>query len=428
VAKCLFNKLKSIIILVEDLKGMVENIRELLKAHEGLKREVYLDIENAGIVPQEIVEAMLPYFNQRAYGNPTLTHKPGWEAFEAIMESAQKIARFLGCKNPEDVNFIPGETEANNLALLGTTLKMRDKGKKIVISEVEPLSIMHVAEMLTKYGFSVTKIPVDNEGFINLEKLTEAVDEETVLVSISAVNHEIGTIQPVKEALEIVKSKKPDAIFHTDASDAYGKISFNVQTLNVDLATISSYKILGPRGIGALYVKEGVNVERILEGQIGTQKLWPGVENTPLIVGFAKASELAFQNFEENVSHMRRLRDKLINGIFEKVSNVRLNGPKGEKRAPDNVNISFLRCEGEALTIELSLNGVYVSSGSACTRRVLQPSHVLVVIGRKFEEAHGSILMKTTRYHTDEDIDHVLEVIPKAVERIRGITGSTGVE
>ncbi|MEM2806524.1 MAG: aminotransferase class V-fold PLP-dependent enzyme, partial [Candidatus Bathyarchaeia archaeon] len=246
---------------------MVENVKELLKAHEGLRREVYLDIENASIVPQEILEAMLPYFNQRAYGNPTLTHKPGWEAFEAIMESAQKIASFLGCKNPEDVNFTPGETEANNLALLGTTLQKRDKGKKIVISEIEPLSIMHVAEMLTKYGFSVAKIPVDSEGFINLEKLSEAVDKETVLVSISAVNHEIGTIQPIKEAVEIVKSKNVDAIFHTDASDAYGKIPFNVQTLNVDLATISSAKILGPRGTGALYTREGVNIERILEGQ-----------------------------------------------------------------------------------------------------------------------------------------------------------------
>ncbi|MEM2947091.1 MAG: cysteine desulfurase family protein [Candidatus Bathyarchaeia archaeon] len=407
---------------------MVENVRELLKAHEGLKREVYLDIENSSMVPTEVVEAMLPYFNQRAYGNPTLTHKPGWEAFEAIMESAQKIAGFMGCKNLEEVNFTPGETEANNLALLGATLQMRGKGKKIVISEVEPLSVLHVAEMLTKYGFTVTKIPVDGEGFINLEKLKEAVNSETVLVSLSAVNHEIGTIQPIKEAQKIVKDKNPNAIFHTDASDAYGKIPFNVRDLGVDMATISSYKILGPRGIGALYVRDGVNIERILEGQLGTQKLWPGVENTPLIVGFAEASELAFQNFEENVLHMRKLRDKLMNGIFEKITDVRLNGPKGEKRAPDNANISFLRCEGEALTIELSLNGVYVSSGSACTRRLLQPSHVLTAIGRKFEEAHGSILMKVTRYHTEEDIDYVLEVFPKAVERLRGITGKTVVE
>lgn len=407
---------------------MVENVKQLLKAHEGIKHEVYLDIENSSIVPKEIIEAMLPYYDQRAYGNPTLTHKPGWEAFETIMESAQKISAFLGCKTLEEVNFTPGETEANNLALMGTAFSMKDKGKKIVISEIEPISVLHVTEMLQKYGFTTTKIPVNSEGFIDLEKLREAVDKETILVSLSVVNHEIGTIQSIKEALEIVKDKNAETIFHTDASDAYGKIEFNVKDLGVDLATISSYKILGPRGIGALYVKEGVNVERILEGQIGTQKLWPGVENTPLIVGFARASELAFQNFEDNVNHMRRLRDKLLDGIFGRILDVRLNGPKGDKRAPDNVNISFLRCEGEALTIELSLNGVYVSSGSACTRRLLQPSHVLVAIGRKFDEAHGSILMKVTRYHTEEDIDYVLSVIPKAVERIRGITGSTGVE
>jgi cysteine desulfurase len=407
---------------------MVENVKELLKAHEGLKHEVYLDNENSSIVPDEVVEAIVPYYNKRAYGNPTLTHKPGWEAFEIIMESAQKISDFLGCKTLEEVNFTPGETEANNLALMGTALSMKDKGKKIVISEVEPINVLHVTEMLQKSGFTTTKIPVDNEGFINLEKLKEAVDKETILVSLSTVNHEIGTIQPIKEALEIVKDKNSKTVFHTDASDAYGRIAFNVQDLGVDLATISSYKILGPRGIGALYVKERVNIERILEGQIGTQKLWPGVENTPLIVGFTKASELAFENFEESTKRLRTLRDKLIDGIFKEVPEVILNGPKADRRAPDNANISFLRCEGEALTIELSLNGVYVSSGSACSRRLLQPSHVLVAIGRKFDEAHGSILMKVTRYHTEEDINYALEVIPRAVERIRGITGSTGVE
>jgi cysteine desulfurase len=407
---------------------MIENIKELLKAHEGLKHEVYLDIENSSTVPKEVVDAMLPFFNQHAYGNPTLTHKPGWEAFETIMESSQKIATFLGCKTLEEINFTPGETEANNLALIGTAFSMKDKGKKIVISEIEPLSVLHVVDLLNKYGFTIVKIPVDGEGFINLEKLKEAVDKQTILVSVSTVNHEIGTIEPVKKALAIVKDKNSETIFHTDASDAYGKIPFDTRDLNVDLATISSYKILGPRGMGALYVKEGVTIKRILEGQIGTQKLWPGVENTPSIVGFAKASELAFHNFEENVNHMRRLRDKLIDGIIGKISDVKLNGPEGNKRAPDNVNISFLRCEGEALTIELSLNGVYVSSGSACTRRLLQPSHVLVALGRKFVEAHGSILMKVTRRHTEEDIDYVLEVIPKAVERIRGIVGSMEVK
>jgi cysteine desulfurase len=407
---------------------MVENVKALLKAHEGLKHEVYLDNENSTIVPDEVIEAMLPYYNKRAYGNPTLTHKPGWEAFETIMESAQRISAFLGCKALEEINFTPGETEANNLALVGTTLALKDKGKRIVISEVEPINVLNVVEMLQKNGFALTKVPVDSEGLLDLEKLKEAVDSDTILVSLSTVNHEIGTIQPIKEAVEIVKDKNPKTVFHTDASDAYGKIPFKVQDLGIDLATISSYKIWGPRGIGALYVKDSVNVEKILEGQIGTQRLWPGIENTPLIVGFTKASELIFNSFEENKAKLRKLRDSLIDGIENRVPDVKLNGPRGDRRAPDNTNMSFLRCEGEALTIELSLSGVYVSSGSACSRRLLQPSHVLVAIGRKFDEAHGSILMKVARYHTEEDINYALEVIPRAVERIRGITGSTGVE
>ena len=405
---------------------MVESVEELIKAHEGVKKEVYLDLENSSPVPKEVVEAMLPYFNQTAYGNPTLTHKPGWEAYETIIKSAKKIASFLGAKNPEEINFTPGETEANNLAIIGTALKKRKEGKKIIVSEIEPLNILHVCQMLEKDGFKTVKVPVDKEGFVKLEKLKEAVDRNTVLACFSAVNNEIGTIQPIKEILDIVKDKNPSIIFHADLSDAYGRISFDVNKIPVDMATVSSYKILGPRGVGALYVREGFRLQRIIEGQIGTQRLWPGIENTPLIVGFVKASELAFENFEQNVSHMKRLRDKLINGILGKIDETLLNGPIGDKRSPDNVNISFLKCEGEALTIELSLKGVYVSSGSACTRRALQPSHVLVAIGRRFEEAHGSILMKVSRYHKEEDINYVLKVIPEAVARLRKIYGSMG--
>lgn len=408
---------------------LVENVRELLKLHEGIKHEVYLDNENSSVVPKEVIDAMLPYFTSKAYGNPTLTHKPGWEAFTAIMESSKKIAECVGAKILEEINFTPGETEANNLALMGCALASPNKGKKIVISEIEPINVMNVAvDLMKKYGYTTTKVKVDSEGFVDLEALKDAVDKETAVVSIAAVNNEIGTVQPLKEAIDIVKDKNPHALFHTDACDAYGKIPFNVQDLNVDMATLSSYKIQGPRGIGALYIREGVNAEKIIEGQLGTQKLWPGIENTPLIVGFAKASELAFSDFEANTTHLRSLRDQLVEGILGKMSDVRFNGPKGDKRAPDNANISFLRAEGEALTIELSLKGVYVSSGSACSRRLLQPSHVLVAIGRKYSEAHGSILMKPTRYHTRDDITYVLDVLPSSVERIRGIVGSTGVD
>ena len=401
---------------------MFESVKELIKAHEGIEREVYLDLENSSPIPMEIVEAMIPYFCERAYGNPTVTHKPGWMAYEMVQEASEQVANYIGATSTEEINFAPSETESNNLALIGTALANKKKGNNIVISQIEPLSIDFSSKILEKYGFKVDKVPVDEKGFVNLEKLSDIVNNETILVSMMLVNHEIGTIEPIKEAVETVKEKNPEILFHTDASDAYGKIPINVKELGVDLMTLSSYKILGPRGIGALYTKEGVKIERLLEGQIGTQKLWPGVENTPLIMGFLKASELAFKNFNENVSQMKRLRDRLINGIPEEISETLLNGPKGNKRAPDNVNISFLHCEGESLTIELSLKGVYVSSGSACTRRILQPSHVLTAIGKKFEEAHGSILMKVTRYHTKEDIEYVLKVFPEAVNRLRAIS------
>ncbi|MDR2203786.1 MAG: cysteine desulfurase [Nitrososphaerota archaeon] len=407
---------------------MVENVKGLLKLHEEITHHVYLDNENSGIVPQEVVDTMLPYFNKVAYGNPTLTHKPGWEAFEVMMNSFQKISRYMGAKLLEEITFTPGESEANNLAIMGSCFAQKEKGKKIIISAIEPINVLHVVEMMKNFGFTVTKIPVDQEGFLNMEKLKEAIDNETILVSVATVNNELGTIQNIKEVVQIVKDKNPQILFHTDATDAYGRVPFNVQDLNVDLATVSSYKIQGPRGISALYLHESVSLDRIIEGPIGTQKLWPGIENTPLVVGFTKASELAFENFEMNIAKMRSLRDKLVDGVFSELSDLRFNGPRGEKRSPDNANISFLRVEGEALTIELSLKGVYLSSGSACSRRLLQPSHVLVAIGRRFEEAHGSVLMKTTRYLTEEDIAYVLEVLPNAVNRIRRIVGSTGVE
>ncbi len=403
-----------------------ESVDKLIKAHEGIEREVYLDLENSSPIPAEIVEAMIPYFSEKAYGNPTVTHKPGWMAYETIQKASERVAEYVGASSIEEINFTPSETVANNLALIGTALANKKKGNKIVISEIEPLSIMFSSKMLEKYGFRVEKIPVDKEGFVDLEKLLSVVDKETILVSIMLINHEIGTVEPIKEAVETVKEKNPEALFHTDASDAYGRIPINIKELGVDLMTLSSYKILGPRGVGVLYVRGEVDVKRLLEGQIGTQKLWPGVENVPLIMGFLKASELAFENFDENVSQTRKFRDRLMGGILERISETVLNGPRGDERAPDNVNISFLHCEGESLTIELSLKGVYVSSGSACTRLILQPSHILTAIGRKFEEAHGSVLMKTTRYHTDEDVEYVLNVFPQAVKRLRAISPIKG--
>lgn len=395
----------------------LENVKSLIKYHGEASKEVYLDLENSAPVPREVLEEMLPYFTSKAYGNPTLTHKQGWEAYETVMEAASFIASLIGT-SPEELCFTSGEAEANSLAILGS---VSGRKGRIVVSTVDPLTILLPVEMLEKKGFEVIRVPVDPEGFINLDEFSKVVNRDTVLVSTSMVNNEIGTIQPFREIAEIAKDRNPDVIIHMDASDAYGKIGFDVSKMGVDLLTLSSYKIMGPRGVAALYVRSGVKVEKVIEGPIGTQALWPGVENTPLIVGFKKASELAFKDFEGDINHMRRLRGMLISGLLS-IDDTILNGPKGDRRAPDNVNVSFLHCEGESLTIELSFKGVYVSSGSACTRRILQPSHVLTAIGREYEAAHGSILMKVSRYHTVEDMKYVLESFKPAVERIRAIS------
>ncbi|MEM2074001.1 MAG: aminotransferase class V-fold PLP-dependent enzyme, partial [Nitrososphaeria archaeon] len=247
---------------------MIESIKELIKAHTNIEKEVYLDIENSAPVPEEVVAEMLPYFNKRAYGNPTLTHKLGWEAYETIILSAKKIGEYVGIESPEEINFTPGETEANNLAILGICLNRKNNGKKVVVSEIEPLNVINVCKMLEKLGFKVEKVPVDREGFIKIERLKEKVDKNTVLASFALVNNEIGTVQPIKEVFETVKDINFNTIFHIDLSDAYGRIPFDVKKVPVELATISSNKILGPKGVGALYVKEDLKIERILEGQI----------------------------------------------------------------------------------------------------------------------------------------------------------------
>ena len=396
-------------------------VREFLKAHGKPEKEVYFDLENSGWVPPEVVKAMLPYFNEVGYGRPSITNKRGWEALEALLKAREFIAKSIGAK-PSELVFTHSGTESNNLAVVGATLANRGKGRKVIISAIEHFSVMLPANELSRYGFKVVQVPVNEEGFVDLDILETLVDKDTVLVSIQLVNHEIGTIQPLKEVVEVVKDKNESAIIHTDAVDAYTRLPIDVEGLGVDLLTLSSHKILGPKGAGALYIRDGVKVERIIHGALSTQQYWPGVENVPAIVGFHEAARLALEKMDYYVSYVKGLRDRLIEGIVGSVEDVLINGPLGDRRVADNVNVSFLYVEGEALTVELSLRGIYVSSGSACTSRVLEPSHVLLAIGRKHEEAHGSILFKLSRYHTREDVEYVLEQLPKAVGRLRALS------
>lgn len=403
------------------------SVEELLRAHGRAPREVYFDSENSGYVPNEVVKEMIPYFNTVGYGHPSITHRPGWEAYDVMSRTKDLLSSVLRASSPDEFTIVHSGTEANNLAVLGHALASKVRRGNIVVSAIEHLSVIHPAEMAEKLlGFKVVRVPVDGEGFADPEILKEFIDKNTSLVSIQMVNHEIGTVQDIQEISKLVKEINPGAVFHTDAADAFGKIPIDLKRLeNVDMLTISSHKIHGPRGVGVLFVREGVRLEPILWGQLSSEKLWPGVENVPLIAGFRKAIELAFDGFDSNVARMRELRDMLIRGILEAVPNVLVNGPTDiNRRSPDNANLSFLYVEGEALTVELSINGVYVSSGSACTSRVLEPSHVLLAIGRRHEEAHGSILFKTSRYHTREDISYTLEVVPRAVARLRSISAA----
>jgi cysteine desulfurase len=403
---------------------LTRDIEDLLESHGIPEREVYLDAENSGPIFPEALEAMRNAYLSTGKGHPAITHRIGWETYETLYKCSLTIAEALHCK-PDEIVYTHSGTEANNLAitgLAGTT----PKRKKIILSSIEHLSVMFPAEQLQKHGYTVVKVPVDKSGFVDLEYFAKQVDDETLLVSIAPLNHEIGVIQDIHALVDLVKDKDEDVKIHFDSCDAFCRMNLDMEDLGIDLASFSSHKVFGPKGAGALYVKEGTDLEPIIRGQLSTQKLWAGVENIPGIAGFAKAAGMMRENGENYISHMTALRDRLISGILDGINGTLLNGPAGKARSPDNVNISFLNCEGEALTLEMSLKGVYVSSGSACTSRVLEPSHVLLAIKRKYEEAHGSILMKTTPFLTEADIEYAVACFPAAVKRIRSISPYKG--
>ncbi len=399
---------------------MSRDVTALLESHGVPEREVYLDSENSGMIFPQALEAMKSAYMGSGKGHPSITHRKGWEAYETLYTSTLSLAKVIHCK-PDEIAYTHSGTEANNLAITGLALAAK-KRKKIIISAIEHLSVVFPAEQLAQAGFRVVKIPVDRDGFVSKDILAGQLDNETLLVSIAPVNHEIGVIQDIRTIVDLVKNRDAEIKVHLDACDAFTKIPLDLEATGADLASFSSHKVYGPKGAGALYIREGVELKPVIHGQLSTQKLWAGIENIPAIAGFAAATSLMQENFDAYTGRMAMLRDRLIRGITDTIDQTLLNGPAGPKRSPDNVNISFLNCEGEALTIEMSLKGVYVSSGSACTSRVLEPSHVLLAIHRKYEEAHGSILMKTTPFHTQEDIDYVIPCFEEAVKRIRSMS------
>jgi len=381
-----------------------------------LKR-IYLDHAATTPVHPEVREAVLPFMGEY-FGNPSSVHSFGREVKKAIEEAREKVASLVGAK-PEEIIFTSGATESDNWAIFGIAKANEKKGNHIITSNIEHHAVGDACEMLEKMGFEVTYLPVDENGLLHPEQVEAAITEKTILVTIMHGNNEIGTIQPIKEIGEIVKAK--GVYFHTDAVQTTGQIPVNVNELKVDLMSISAHKMYGLKGVGALYVRKGTKLGKFIYGGAQERRKRSGTENIVGIISLGKAAEIAQRELEQRMAHNTKLRDKLINGILEKIPHVRLNGDR-EKRLPNNVNMSFQYVEGESLLLNLDLKGIAASSGSACTSGSLDPSHVLLAIGLSHEIAHGSLRMTVGSDNTEADIDYVLEVLPEIMDRLRAMS------
>jgi len=368
-----------------------------------------------------VFEAMKPYFFED-YGNPSSSHSFGNSARNAIEASREKVAQLVAAEKPQEVVFTSGGTESNNLAIKGVAYRNREKGNHIITTAIEHISVINICKFLQKQGFEVSYVPVDKQGVVDLEKLEAAINDRTILISVMYANGEIGTIQPIREIGKVAHENQ--VIFHVDAVAAAGKVPINVKEENIDLLSISSNDMYGPKGVGALYIKKGTKVQPIIQGGGQERGLRSGTENIPGIVGMGKAAEIAKRKMEAEGKRLTRLRDKLIKGVLDKIDYSFLNGHPTE-RLPGNANLRFSYIEGESLILGLDMLGVQVSSGSACTSKTLQPSHVLLAIGLAHEEAHGSLVFTMGKQNSEEDVDYVLEVLPDVVKRLRTLSPLT---
>jgi len=381
------------------------------------KRRVYVDNSATTPVHPQVLEEMLPFFNEN-FGNPSSVHSFGRQAKKAMDKARERVAVALGAKT-EEIFFTGSGTEADNWAVKGVALANKDKGNHIITTKIEHHALLHTCEYLEKHGFEVTYLDVDEYGLISLKQLEKAIKDSTILISIMFANNEIGTIQPIGEAARIAKEK--EIYFHTDSVQAMGNVKIDVKELGVDLLSISGHKIMGPKGIGVLYIRKGVRLDNLIHGGAQERRRRPGTENVAAVVGMGKAAQLATENLEQHIRDMTSLRDKLINGIYERIPYVKLNGHPTERLA-NNVNFSFEFIEGEALLLSLDMVGIAASSGSACTSGSLDPSHVLMAIGLSHEIAHGSLRLSLGEINTDEDVEYILEQLPPIVERLRSLS------
>ena len=381
---------------------------------------VYMDHTATTPTSPEVLEAMMPYFGEK-FGNPSSVYSFSKMSREAIEKARSQVASALNA-DPTEIFFTSSGTEADNWALKGTLDKAKAKGKNhLITTQIEHHAILHTAEYLHKYhGVDVTYLPVNSEGFVSVEDVKNAITDKTALMSVMFANNEVGTIEPVAEIGALCRELKIP--FHTDAVQAAAHLKIDVKAMNIDMLSMSAHKMYGPKGVGALFLRKGINPENFMHGGAQERKHRASTENIAGIVGFGQAMEILQGRLEADKALNSARRDRLIAGILERIPHAKLNGATGDKRLPNNINFSFIGVEGETLLLELDLKGISASTGSACSSESLDPSHVLLALGLKHEMAHGSLRFTIGRLTTDEQIDYVLDVLPEIVARRRAMS------
>ena len=384
-------------------------------------KRVYMDHNAGKPVDPRVLDAMLPYMGS-LYGNPSSLHTFGQETKRALDEARGKVAKLINAEKKESVLFTSGATESNNLAIKGVAYRNKDRGTRILTSSVEHMSVVNPCKFMTTKGYETIFLPVDTHGFVGLESLEKELTDKTVLVSIVYANGEIGTIEPISEISKVVHGK--NAFLHVDATAANSLVPIDVKKEGIDLLTLSSNDMYGPKGVGALYVKEGIRLEPQLHGGGQERGLRSGTENVAGVVGFGKAAEIAQEEMQAESERLTKLRDRMIKGLLDPVPHSFLNGHPTE-RLPNNVSVRYSFIEGESMLLSLDMAGVAASSGSACTAKTLEPSHLLLAMGLKHEEAHGSLMFSLGKQNTVEEVDYVASLMPDIVKRLRAISPLT---
>ena len=384
-----------------------------------VKLPIYMDYHATTPVDPRVLEAMLPYFNTQFGNSASRNHSFGWEAEKAVEKAREQIARLINA-TPREIIFTSGATESDNLAIKGVAEMYREKGNHIITMVIEHKAVLDTCKRLEKHGCQVTYLPVSKKGLIDLEELRAAITDKTILITIMYANNELGVLQPIEEIGKIAKERK--VLFHSDATQAVGKVPFDVQQFNVDLASLSAHKMYGPKGVGALYVRRRnprVQVSPLIDGGGHERGMRSGTLNVPSIVGFGAACEVAQKEMPAEMERLRTLRDRLKDAIFARLDEVYVNGSL-EHRLPNNINISFAFVEGESLL--MGINDVAVSSGSACTSATLEPSYVLKALGVGEDLAHTSIRFGLGRFNTEEEVDYVVDRVVETVARLRELS------